>query len=114
VAIIVVPAFETVLHVYHKLRRNRERSGTPEGLSAEEAERLMGAELQSFTDGIVRVGGTPTKYWMREELMATLAEQNLDVRRIRKVEYPWTEEIENPPGWLEGAQPWDWLVVCEA
>ena len=112
VAIIVVPAFESVFHVYHTLRRIRERSGTPEGLSAEEAERLMGAELQSFTDGIVRVGGTPTKYWMREELIATLAEQDLRVRRIRRVEYPWSEEIENPPHWLEGVRPWDWLVVC--
>ena len=43
VAIIVVPAFESVFHVYHTLRRIRERSGPPDGLSADEAERLMGA-----------------------------------------------------------------------
>ena len=31
---------------------------------------------------------------------------------MRKVEYPWTEEIENPPEWLDGVGPWDWLVIC--
>ncbi|HAT19575.1 MAG TPA: hypothetical protein DCS85_05415 [Verrucomicrobiales bacterium] len=113
VAIIVVPAFESVFHVYHTLRSIRERSRAPEGLSAEEAERLLRGEVHSFSDGIVRVGGVPTKYWLREELMAALAEQDLRLRRIRRVEYPWSEEIENPPRWLEGARPWDWLVVCE-
>lgn len=112
-AIIVVPAFESVFHVYHTLRRIRERSGTPEGLSAEEAERLLKGEVRSFSDGVVRVGGVPTKYWFREELIAALAEQDLRVRRIRRVEYPWSEEIENSPRWLEGMRPWDWLVVCE-
>ena len=112
VAIIVVPALESVFHVYHTLRTIREREGVPEGLDSNGAERMMREELDSFTGGIVRVGGTPTKYWMREELVATLAEQELEVRRVRKVEYPWSEEIENPPGWLQGAGPWDWLVIC--
>ena len=113
VAIIVVPAFESVFHVYHTLRNIRERSGVPEGLSAIEAERLLAAEVLSFSDGIVRVGGVSTKYWMREELINSLGEQDLRVRRIRRVEYPWSEEIENPPGWIQGVRPWDWLVVCE-
>lgn len=114
VAVIVVPAFESVFHVYHTLRNIRERSGFPEGLSAVEAERLLASEVLSFSDGIVRVGGVSTKYWMREELIGFLGEQDLRVRRIRRVEYPWSEEIENPPRWLEGARPWDWLVVCES
>ncbi len=114
VALIVVPAFESVFHVYHTLRNIRARSGVPGGLSAGEAERLLAAEVISFSDGIVRVGGVSTKYWMREELAGSLEEQELRVCRIRRVEYPWSEEIENPPGWLKGARPWDWLVVCEA
>lgn len=112
VAVIVVPAFESVFHVYHSLRRIRDRAGKPEGLSAGSAEKLLTAEVISFAEGIVRVGGVATKYWMREELIATLAEQNLRVQKVRRVEYNWDEEIENVPPWLNGARPWDWLVVC--
>ena len=110
-AVIVVPALESVFHVYHTLRMIREREGAPDGLDSAEAERMMGEEVDSFTGGIVQVGGTPTKYWMREELIATLAELDLKVHRVRKLEYPWIEEIENPPGRLEGVGPWDWLVI---
>ena len=112
IAIIVVPALESVFHVYHTLRTIREREGVPDGLGSSGAERMMREEMESFTGGIVRVGGTPTKYWMREELIATLAEQDLKVHKVRKVEYPWAEEIENPPEWLDGVGPWDWLVIC--
>ena len=84
-----------------------------DGLGLREAERMLRAEVQSFSDGIVRVGGTPTKYWMREELITCLKEQGLRVQRIRKVEYKWSEEIVNPPEWLNAAPPWDWMVLCE-
>ena len=87
--------------------------GKPEGLSASAAEGHLGGEIRSFSEGIVTVGGIATKYWMREELIATLADFELSVRKVRRVEYGWSQEIENPPSWLAGARPWDWLVVCE-
>ena len=65
VAVIVVPVLESVFHVYHTLRMIRERAGGMDGLGLCEAERMLRAEVQSFSDGIVRVGGTLTKYWMR-------------------------------------------------
>tara|TARA_B100000927_G_scaffold271415_1_gene248335 strand:- start:6252 stop:7025 length:774 start_codon:yes stop_codon:yes gene_type:complete len=113
VAVIVVPAMESVFHVYHTLRMIRERTGSIDGLGVSEAERMLRAEVQSFSDGIVRVGGTATKYWMREELISCLNEQGLKVRRIRKVEYEWSQEIDNAPDWLKEPPPWDWMVRCE-
>ncbi|MBM50756.1 MAG: hypothetical protein CMP27_13095 [Roseibacillus sp.] len=111
-AVIVVPALESVFQVYHTLRMIREREGAPDGIDSKEAELMMGEEVDSFPSGIIQVGGTATKYWMREELISTLMKLDLKVRRVRKVEYPWTEEIENPPEWLDGVGPWDWLVIC--
>ncbi len=113
-SVIVVPALESVFHVYHTLMRIRERSGRPHGLSRGDAERALEGEMVSFAEGVIRVGGVPTKYWMCEELTTTLEDHGLRPRRVRRVEYPWTEEIEHAPGWLEGQGPWDWLVVCEA
>ena len=113
VAVVVVPALESVFHVYHTLVKIREREGKPAGLSPREADEMMRAEVSSFADGIVRVGGVLTKYWMREELVALLADHRLRVTRMRRVEYGWKEEIEHVPRWVQGARPWDWLVVAE-
>ena len=113
-ALLVVPALESVFHVYHTLRRIREHAGRPDGMSRAEADHALGEEMVSLVEGVARVGGVPTKYWMREELGATLEDHGLKVQRVRRVEYCWAEEIENPPGWLEGRRPWDWLVVCKA
>ena len=113
-ALIVVPALESVFHVYHTLRIIRERSGRPDGLSKKEAERALREEVVSFTDGVIRVGSVPTKYWMRGELGITLADHGLELLRVRRLQYSWEEEIDNPPAWLGRAGPWDWLAVCGA
>jgi SAM-dependent methyltransferase len=112
-AVVVVPALESVFHVYHTLVQIREREGKPAGLSPREADEMMRAEVSSFADGLVRVGGVLTKYWMREELVAFLADHGLRVTKVRRVEYGWKEEIEHVPRWVQGARPWDWLVVAE-
>ena len=56
-AVIVVPALESVFHVYHTLRMIREREGAPDGIDSKEAELMMGEEVDSFPSGIIQVGG---------------------------------------------------------
>jgi 2-polyprenyl-3-methyl-5-hydroxy-6-metoxy-1,4-benzoquinol methylase len=111
--VMVVPAFESVLHVYHSLLRCRAREGAGSGLLEGEADELLREEVTSFAGGVVRVGGVLTKYWVREELLAFLADHGWDPRRVRRVEYSWSEEIEDPPAWLGSPGPWDWLVVAD-
>lgn len=65
VALIVVPAFESVFHVFHTLRGIRRREGAPAGLTARGAERQLVGEVASFAGGVVKVGGVDTKCWMR-------------------------------------------------
>jgi len=111
-AVIVVPALESVFHVYHSLLRCRQREGPPAGLNESEADRLLQGEVVSFAGGVVEVGGVPTKYWMREELLEFLQEHGLVPQRVRRIEYGWGEEIDEPPSWLQKPWPWDWLVVA--
>lgn len=111
-AVVVVPSLESVFHVYHSLLRCRRRDGGANGLTERTAERLLRAEVESLAGGIVRVGGVPTKYWMQDELCAFLADLGLVPARVRRIEYGWDEEIEEPPGWLGSPAPWDWLVVA--
>ncbi len=111
--VIIVPALESVFHVYHSLLRCRRRQGSPAGLTEKQAERDLAAEVDSLAGGIVRVGGVPTKYWMREEIAGALEDHELMVKRMRRVEYAWKEEIDDPPAWLLKPQPWDWLVVAQ-
>ncbi|NIP93355.1 MAG: hypothetical protein GWO24_07825 [Akkermansiaceae bacterium] len=81
-------------------------------MSENEADRMLRGEVDSFAGGIVRVGGVPTKYWMREEILGLVREHGLAPQRVRRVQYGWKEEIDDPPRWLRGPFPWDWLVVC--
>ncbi|NNC86955.1 MAG: class I SAM-dependent methyltransferase [Akkermansiaceae bacterium] len=111
-ALVVVPAFESVFHVYHSLIRCRRREGKPSGLDPKGADRLLRDEVESFADGVVRLSGVPTKYWMREELAAAMEDAGFAIERVRKIEYPWEEELEEPPAWLQTPNPWDWLVVA--
>lgn len=109
---LVVPALESVFHVYHSLIRCRGREGKGSGLKEGQADRLLRSEMDSFAGGVIRVSGVPTKYWMREELLAELGDHGFEPEQVHRIEYGWEEEIDNPPCWLGSPRPWDWMVVA--
>lgn len=63
--------------------------------------------------GAMRVGGTITRHFSRAALTAELAGVGLRVRRLERVEYAWTTEFRDPPRWMRGAYPFDWLAVAD-
>ena len=111
-AVFVVPSFESVLHVYESLARCRRVEGAPSGLSRKQAEMALGKFVVSWVDGVVDISGVETKHWTRPELEGLLEDEGFQVERVRPVPYPWTEEIDEAPAWLEKRPPWDWLMVA--
>lgn len=70
-------------------------------------------EAQDARQGVLEVGGVPTKHFLREELLALLQLRTFRVQEIAKLRYPWTTEFHAPPEWMQAPYPWDWMVVAQ-
>lgn len=109
--VVVVPSMESITHVYQALVRCNERKKMDRGKAVRVMNRLYSKEVLSPVDGIVSIGGTPTKCFTREEISIFLSDTGFTVDQALKVEYPWAEEIDDAPQWLGEPHPWDWLVI---
>ncbi|WP_455199032.1 class I SAM-dependent methyltransferase [Kaarinaea lacus] len=109
--VVVVPSMESVMHVYQALVRcnTREEMGRRKAVS--HVTRTYQKEVLSPVDGIVSIGGTPTKCFTREELSIFLSDTGFNIEALHRVEFPWEEEIDDAPRWLKGPYPWDWLII---
>jgi len=108
--IIVVPSFESLLHVYHCLMRSAGGNVTRKAI--ENMDELVDAEVESLAGGIVRVGDQPTKLYTRDELELTAIANRLEPISIEKVRYPWSEETDDADMMETFAPPWDWVMVA--
>ena len=110
--VIVLPSLESVFHTYHTLIRCQVRQGRKRHQAVRSMNRLFGTEVISPAEGIVTIGSSPTKCFMHEEIKMFLSDTGFEVTKIRRIEYPWTEEITNAPKWLKAPYPRDWLVIA--
>jgi ubiquinone/menaquinone biosynthesis C-methylase UbiE len=111
-SLIVVPSLESVFHTYHTIVRCNVKDGYEHSRTLRSVNRLFENEVISPADGIVNIGSSPTKCFMREEIMAFLSDTGFEINKIQRVQYPWHEEMTNAPAWLEEPYPWDWLVLA--
>jgi len=111
-AVFVVPSYESILRIYQTVVECQVRSGAGRSAALRSVARQAEEELESVIDGIVSVGDTPTKHYLSDELASFLGEAGFDVRSMERVEFPWDQEIDNPPRHLGQPTPWDWLAEC--
>lgn len=110
--LLLVPSLESRLYVHSRWAQWCRRLGLqPESELAKERTRRV-KRLESIRDGIALCGGEPTKHYLREEMEVLLGRAGFKAGEIEKVEYPWTTEFEEPPGWMREPWPWDWLVTA--
>lgn len=103
--LLVVPSLESVLLSESVLCRWDYEAGEKKvGTTKHKGNVLQGA---------VDIDGMPTKHFIREELITTLALEGFSVRVMQKIEYTWESEFNTPPAWLKAPYPWDWLVVAK-
>ncbi len=108
----VVPSFESTLRTYQTVVDCQVRDGIGRGSAVRSATRQAVQEIESVIDGIVSVGDSPTKHFLSDELAAFLGEAGFDLRSMERVEFPWDQEIDNPPRRLGRPTPWDWMAEC--
>tara|TARA_Y100001934_G_scaffold173505_1_gene205769 strand:- start:169 stop:924 length:756 start_codon:yes stop_codon:yes gene_type:complete len=111
--LLVVPSVESAMLADHRFTEWCLRTGT----SPAHAQRIAnGAErredLEIASDGIVKIAGSATKHYLREEIQLRLESLKFNVRSIRKLDYAWDTEFEEPPKWMQEPYPWDWCVVA--
>ncbi len=111
-ALVIVPAFESLLHTYRTLVRCNVRLGVRRSTALRETTDLYQSEVTSVVDGIVTLGNAPTKTYMHDEARHLLEDAGLEVDRVVRVEYPWSEMIDNAPADLASPYPWDWLLTA--
>jgi 2-polyprenyl-3-methyl-5-hydroxy-6-metoxy-1,4-benzoquinol methylase len=111
-AVFVVPSFESMLRVYQTVVDCQVGDAAGRSATVRSVVRLAEQEIESVIEGIVSVGGSPTKHFLADELTAFLRAAGFEVQSIQRVEYPWEEELDDPPDYLGSPTPWDWMVEC--
>jgi ubiquinone/menaquinone biosynthesis C-methylase UbiE len=108
--VLVVPSLESALYAGYMLDRcNRKAGIVPERISGT----VEKSVFEHFKYGVIRIDNIPTKHYLEEELIDTLREFDFEIQQIKKVEYEWDTEIEEPPKWLKDPYPWDWAVLAK-
>jgi 2-polyprenyl-3-methyl-5-hydroxy-6-metoxy-1,4-benzoquinol methylase len=107
--LLLVPSLESSLYAHARRaqwRRRAPRSRVPAATT------LTGRGGSDVLGGVLGIDGVRTKHWLKEELMVTLAVHGFEVEAVDKAEYGWQTEFHNPPKWMTGPYPWDWVVAA--
>ena len=108
----VVPALEVALLTYQRIGQWYRRDGSSSTEAVEQMRYSAQQEIVSLVEGIVKISDTPTKHFLREEVLMTFRDADFEVVKLEKIEYSWEADFEEPPTWMQDPYPWDWLVVA--
>lgn len=111
--IVVVPAMESSLFVYQKIKEIRIAKGESVVKAKKYIEGKIKSDVISLADGVVKVGSVPTKHYVGEEFESLLLQFKMETVERNKLEYEWETELENPPRGLTGPYPFDWMFVAQ-
>jgi len=109
--VLVTPSTESMLYTQFRRIDWCLREGMDCGAAVRDSIPAHGS-VRELHQGVRPIDGVPTKHHLREELMVLLRGHEMDVLSVEKLTYPWTTEFDSPPEWMDGPQPWDWLVVA--
>jgi len=110
--ILVVPAYESLLHTYQTIVETNVALGVQRDEAVADVEATFRDEVSSLIDGIVTLGSEPTKMHTQLELETALSDLELAKVSTHRIEYDWSEMIDDAPDGLGGPYPWDWLCVA--
>lgn len=111
VLLLVVPSLESALYANYRRVDWHLRSGFTAGQALHHGLAQEGSVPQ-LEQGVRQIEGVATKHYLREEIIAQLADRSLVVENVAQLSYDWTTEFADPPEWLGAPFPWNWLVVA--
>tara|TARA_A100001037_G_scaffold306004_1_gene348591 strand:- start:2531 stop:3286 length:756 start_codon:yes stop_codon:yes gene_type:complete len=110
--LLVVPAYESLLHTYTTIIQTNVDLGDRRQDAVLEVQAVYEEEVVSPLEGTVVLGTEPTKLHTRESIESAILDQGLRIDRVDRIEYPWSEMIDDAPEDLGAPYPWDWLVLA--
>ena len=111
-ALFVLPSLDSVFYSSMRLMELYGKEGVkPDDIPNAEFAYYKGSK-RDIIQGIIYIDGVPTKHFGRTELEVVFKNCGFTITAIEKVEYNWDSELSEPPSWLQGPYPWDWLVEC--
>lgn len=108
--ILVVPSLESALYSEFMYNQWNLREGIHSNTQATTG---ILKKYKDLKKGIIELDNTPTKHFLKEELIVCLKNEGFQVLATEKVEYLWKTEFVNPPQWMQSPFPWDWLVIAQ-
>ena len=108
----VVPSLEVALLTYQRIGQWYRRDGSSFAEASRQMRSSAEQDIVSLVEGVVKISDTPTKHFLREEVVMTFGDAGFEVLQLEKIEYSWEEDFEEPPSWMQDPYPWDWLVVA--
>lgn len=109
--LLVTPSTESMLYTQFRRIDWCLREGMDCDVAIRDSVPVRGS-VRDLHQGIRPIDGMPTKHHLREELLVLLRGHEMEILSIEKLTYPWTTEFRDPPTWMEGPFPWDWLVLA--
>lgn len=109
--LLVTPSTESMLYTQFRRIDWCLREGMDCDVAIRDSVPVRGS-VRDLHQGIRPIDGMPTKHHLREELLVLLRGHEMEILSIEKLTYPWTTEFRDPPSWMEGPHPWDWLVLA--
>jgi SAM-dependent methyltransferase len=109
--VLVTPSTESMLYTQFRRIDWCLREGMDCDAAVKDSVPARGS-VRELHQGIRPIDGMPTKHHLREELLVLLRGHEMEVLSVEKLTYPWSTEFADPPDWMEGPQPWDWLVLA--
>lgn len=100
-AVFIVPSLEAVMRAY-QVAVQLGRRGV-DGWAKD--------EVVSLPQGLIKMGGVPTKHYLQDEIAEFLTRLKLRDVKVTRVSYPWREALEDAPRTLKAALPWDWMAA---
>ena len=109
-ALFVVPSLDSMMfYAWRLIEWNRKEGIQPSEIPDSEFSYFSGSKRDLF-QGLIKIDGVTTKHYTHPELDVIFRDAGFKVQTIDRIEYEWTTEFAEPPGWMKAPYPWDWLV----
>ena len=111
--VFIAPALESELRSYQVSLACQQRAGFKRAAAAKELDASARRDIISLSQGVVNLGGAPTKHFFQDEIAELLAACGLKNLKVSRVHFPWDAVLDETPTPMPHGEPWDWMAVGE-